>query len=397
MIAVEYLLNIAAVILLVPVSIVLLQVLLALTFRGEQPIPSVRRPRVTVLIPAHNEALGIAEAVATIKEQLEAGDGLLVVADNCTDDTKDIAVRIGAEVIERKNAQQQGKGFALDYGIRYLESDPPDIVIIIDADCAVEPGTIEELALRCAISGAPMQAYYRMMGPKSGGLMARVAEFAWLMKNFVRPLGFLRVNLPCQLMGTGMAFPWSLLANADLATGNLVEDLKLGIDLALSGHPARFCPSAEVTSKFPSNRNVAHKQRTRWEHGHLDLIVRSFPRLIARSIVSCRRDACALVLDLAVPPLASLMLLAMLLFGLNTFAVCFNISLLPFVLSALVLAMLGAAVLLAWQRWGRQVLTFGDLLCAPLYAASKIPLYARFWTARQKEWVRTDRDGTNGA
>ena len=71
----------------------------------------------------------------------------------------------------------------------------------------------------------------------------RVREFAWRVKNWVRPLGLSSLGLPCQLMGTGMAFPWEVIADARLATGSLAEDLKLGLELAANGHPPVFCPS----------------------------------------------------------------------------------------------------------------------------------------------------------
>ena len=58
------------------------------------------------------------------------------------------------------------------------------------------------------------------------------------MKNWVRPLGLSNLNLPCQLMGTGMAFPWELIRSANLASGSIVEDTKLGLELASGRTPA---------------------------------------------------------------------------------------------------------------------------------------------------------------
>ena len=89
---------------------------------------------VTVLVPAHNEANGIA---ATIKELRSAMPQarLLVVADNCTDGTASLAAGAGAEVIERHDSLHRGKGFALDFGREHLRARPPSVVIILDADC----------------------------------------------------------------------------------------------------------------------------------------------------------------------------------------------------------------------------------------------------------------------
>jgi hypothetical protein len=73
--------------------------------------------------------------------------------------------------------------------------------------------------------GRPVQALYLMMAPADSQINYKVAEFAWRVKNWLRPLGLRALGLPCQLMGTGMAFPWEVIRRADLASASLVEDL----------------------------------------------------------------------------------------------------------------------------------------------------------------------------
>ena len=100
-----------------------------------------------------------------------------------------------------------------------------------------------------------MQALNLQIAPRTNSpIDFRVAEFAFRVKNWVRPLGLRALNLPCQLMGTGMAFPWAVIRSANLASGLAVEDLKLGLDLARAGHPPLFCPSAAsiASSQRPS-------------------------------------------------------------------------------------------------------------------------------------------------
>ncbi len=292
--------------LLVPVSVLFVQVLAALPAYQPRAMPSGRRPSVAVLVPAHNEALMIADTLRAIVPQLVAGDRLLVVADNCSDDTAKIAVAAGAEVIERFDSERRGKGYALDFGVRHLERNPPEVVLIIDADCAIDSGAIDRLARLCLETGRPVQALYLMHSPEGAGLKTRIAEFAWLVKNHVRALGFHRLGLPCQLMGTGMAFPWAAISTAALASGHIVEDLKLGIDLARAGTPALFCPEARVTSYFPATAEGIAGQRTRWEHGHLGVILSDRAAIVSakrcavataifsrwRSTCACRRWRC---------------------------------------------------------------------------------------------------------
>lgn len=374
------------------VTVLFLQVLMALPAYRPKPLPQGRRPTVCLLVPAHNEADVIAGTLRSIAPQLAEGDRLLVVADNCADETARIARELGAEVIERTDLERRGKGFALDFGIRHMRNDPPEVVIVVDADCQVHPGAIDRLARTCGETGRPVQALDLMLSPAGAGLKTRIAEFAWVVKNQVRPLGYHRMGLPCQLMGTGMALPWALLSQARLGNANIVEDMKLGIDLAVEGFPAIFCPEAQVSSFFPDGKYAEATQRTRWEHGHLSTILQEFPRLLI--MAAAKRDIrlLGLALDLAVPPLALLVILLSVVFAFALAGMGMGLSTWPFLLASIALGLLMTAVLLAWHGWGRRVISFADLLTVPFYVLSKITLYLKFWTRRQKAWVRTDRD-----
>jgi cellulose synthase/poly-beta-1,6-N-acetylglucosamine synthase-like glycosyltransferase len=298
-------------------------------------------------------------------------------------------------VVERTDVGRRGKGYALDFGVRHLAADPPEVLIIVDADCQVGEGSLDLLAKKSALAGRPVQALDLMQAAEGAGLKARVAAFAWLVKNWVRPLGWHRLGWPCQLMGTGMAFPWPLAETMQLANANIVEDMKLGIDLALAGRAPLFCPEALVTSEFPLADAAVKSQRTRWEHGHLSMILQEVPRLLGGALAKGDLRLLAMALDLAVPPLA---LLAMLLVGLWAVAGAglatgwLGLGFLPFQLASLGLGLFAAAVLLAWLGWGRQVVSGIDLLSIPVYVLAKIPLYLKFWGKRQKEWVRTERE-----
>lgn len=382
----------AALATLVPVSVLFVQVVAALRKHQPREIAGIRRPSVAVLVPAHNEALLISDTLRSIASQLAPGDQLFVVADNCTDDTAGVAALAGAEVIERHDQERRGKGYALDFGIRHLERRPPEVVIIIDADCHVGEGTIDRLARVCGETGRPVQALDLMLSPANGNVGTRIAEFSWLIKNQIRPMGSLRLGLPCQLMGTGMAFAWPTISTAPVATGHIVEDLLLGIELARSGRPPLFCPDALVTSYFPETADGIAGQRTRWEYGHLRVIVSEAPRLFVQSITRGSVNLLALALDLCVPPLALLMILtfAVLVASALLFA-ALPTATLPVWLAGAAVTMLGSAVFLSWLRYGRAVISLGSLLYAPLYALAKVPLYLRFLAQRQVEWVRSRR------
>ncbi|MFN9174324.1 MAG: glycosyltransferase family 2 protein [Synechocystis sp.] len=113
-----------------------------------------------ILIPAHNEAAVISTTLDSLLTQVESPSQILVVADNCTDNTADIARHHQVEVLERHDSDRRGKGFALDFGVNALRDNPPDIVIFMDADCLVEPGAIAALLREAQSKQHPIQALY---------------------------------------------------------------------------------------------------------------------------------------------------------------------------------------------------------------------------------------------
>jgi cellulose synthase/poly-beta-1,6-N-acetylglucosamine synthase-like glycosyltransferase len=392
MMVIETLLIVIAVVLLVPVLVLFTQVLLSVLFKLKPRKLTTRRPSIAVIIPAHNEQVLILSTINSVLSQLNQGDRLIVVADNCTDATASIARTAGAEVVERFNQQERGKGYALDFGIRYCAGNPPEVVIIVDADCLVSAKSIYKVAAACIESGRPVQSLYLMKSPEGAGLKTRIAEFAWLVKDQVRPSGYALLGLPCQLMGTGMAFLWKDISTANLASGHIVEDLQLGIDFCRTGKPPLFLPEALVTSVFPISAEGLSGQRTRWEHGHLGVILSEAPGLFAEAIHKRNLNLLALAFDLIVPPLALLTLLIVAVFVISIMLYFISGLTLALWLASACLSLLALAVILAWSAFGQQVISFASLCYAPIYALLKIPVYLNFLVKRQVNWVRSKRD-----
>ncbi|MGA2564251.1 MAG: glycosyltransferase family 2 protein [Steroidobacteraceae bacterium] len=388
----QILLGAVALALLLPVVVLFVEVLLAVTGRADGRVPKSERPPIAVVMPAHNEATLIADTLRSIVPQLERFDRLIVVADNCSDETAATAAAEGAEVVVRTDSNRRGKGYALDAGVRHLEAESPGVVIIIDADCHVAANSIDRLVRCCARTARPVQALYLMHAGKNAGLNMRVAEFAWAVRNQVRPAGLHRLGLPCQLMGTGMAFPWFHIRSANLATGHIVEDLKLGIDLALAGTPPLFCPEALVTSDFPVSADGVQSQRTRWEHGHLSVILTEAPRLFWYALTRLNLQLLVMALDLSVPPLSLLVLQVVGIWVASTVMCVVTGAQFAFAVSTIAVALFALSVFLSWARFGRRIITLGDLVFSILYVLSKVPLYLRALVARQHAWVRSKRE-----
>ena len=353
-------------------------------------------PKIAVLMPAHDEAEGIRLVLEGLLPQLSPLDRLVVIADNCSDDTAAIAREAGATVIERHDIQRMGKGYALDYGMNFLEPDPPEVVVLVDADCRVKEGTIARIVRQAIVTNQPVQAVYLMDRPSQPSPKDSVSALAFLVKNQVRPLGLRQLGFPCLLTGTGMAFPWSVLRGAKLASGNIVEDMQLAVDLIIAGHPTSFCADARVNGILPQQERAAKSQRTRWEQGHIKTALTQIPRLLQAAIQQRRVDLVAIALDLCIPPLSLLMMLWASVLTITLIAGAFGLS------AGLLVSFLGLqggliliSILGAWARFGRE-LPLLSLLVVPFYILWKIPLYLNFMINPQTKWVRTERD-INGA
>ncbi len=354
--------------------------------QGESPV------NFTVLIPAHDEELEIAKTLEDLIGQVSSPDQVLVVADNCLDQTAKIAREYGVTVVERFDEQQRGKGYALAYGVEYLQdTSRPDVLIVLDADCRVAKGQLRTLAVLAQKNGEPVQACYLLTTERPNSLLSGIADFAVLYKNYIRPLGLNYFGFPCLLYGTGMAFPWRLVEQLSFATGNIVEDMELGISCVRLGSPPCYCERVLVQSKFPNSLRAEKTQRTRWEHGHLRTMCFDVPRLLLSAIVKKDCNLFLLALEIGVPPLSLLVLLQGIVGGVIVAIGVFLESLYLLVLGILPILTFVLVVLIGWLIFGKEVLPLKSLVLIPCYILKKIPVYLNFLYKAENKWIRTSR------
>lgn len=377
---------------LVPMAVWSLECAAALLPPRARRLPDgARRPTLAVLVPAHNEALGILRTLASLAPQILPGDRVVVIADNCSDATADIARQAGVVVLERHDLLFRGKSYVLDYAVRSLEKDAPEVFVVIDADCTVYPGALDSLARLAFAAGRPVQASYVLESSAGSNPLQRLAVMAFQVKNFVRPRGLDRMGLPCFLNGSGMGFPAAIIQSPMLASGSIVEDIWLTVDLILAGHAPMFCPEAKVTSPLPGQNRARVSQSTRWWSGRLECMRLQGPRLLLGAIRQRRFDCFTALLDLCVLPLSLLMLVWLTVLSGAVAAGLLGFAWLPaitVVMGGLVMALTFGGVLL---RFGEKGLARA-IWAAPFYVVSKLPIYATIAIRRQKGWTPTERD-----
>ena len=370
-------------------GVFLAEVLLGLAPQRRRILPQGPR-RIAILTPAHNEQGTIGASVAAIGRYRPEGTRQLVIAHNCSDGTADEARAAGADVAALNDPDRRGKGYALAFGREQLADDSPDIVIVIDADCTIDPGTIERLADAAAAHGSAIQGSYLFRSRPGDAPMVQISNFAMLVKNLVRQRGGRRLGTPALMTGSGMAFPWARFAALDLATGNIVEDLAIGLELIAAGAPPAFEEGARIWS-VPSNVAGTETQRARWEGGFMATARSTALPLFGRGLARLRWPDLWMGLHLMVPPLTLLLSINALVWIATGLLALVGPNA-PFALSSALLAAMLVSVLAAWLVAGREMLEPRMLIRLPFYLVWKLALFARLVRKTEKQaWVRTER------
>jgi cellulose synthase/poly-beta-1,6-N-acetylglucosamine synthase-like glycosyltransferase len=391
----EIILGIVAVVLSVPCAFLLLECIAASLPKGKQQSDDDKQAfdsvKVSILVPAHNESSGIRITLESLLPQVSDPKNIVFIADNCNDDTAAIAREYNVTVIERDNAQLRGKGYALDYGLQFLESQPPDIVVAVDADCYVAPQTVENIVRLAKKTNRPVQSAYLMEQPANSSSKDIISALGIRVKNLVRPTGLLRLGFPNLLTGSGMAFPWQVIRKVSLASSTTADDMQSSIDLAIAGYPTIYCDLAKVTGRL-MEKEAATSQRTRWEHAHIETLLTQSPRLLKAALVQKRYELAMLALEITVPPLSLLVMLWLGATSIASLTVVLGLSWIPLAILTLAGLSIVFAVVLSWAKFCRNEIPGKLLIAIPFYMLWKIPLYIAYLLEPQTKWLKTERD-----
>jgi hypothetical protein len=352
------------------------------------------RSRLVVLVPAHDEAELIGRCVWSLLDQTYPRTlyDVVVIADNCSDDTAAIARAAGAQVRERTQPDLRGKGRALRFGIDFvLASEPvPDAVVVVDADSRVDRDFLTTL-VRPFESGADAVQGESLLDD-DGTPRAALRAAAFLLVNRVRPAGRAVLGLPATLAGNGMLFSYATLAAHPWGAFTSTEDLEYSLQLSIAGARIAFAGGAVTYSPTAPDGAAADVQQLRWEGGKLHLAGTWVPRLV---LLACRQRKLSLLdaaLGLAVPPLGLLTAGAAAGTAASSALVATDVvgppALVPWLVA---LTAIPVHVLVGLRAAGAQRSAYRALLWAPVLVARKMLTLRRLVTFHPESWVRTTR------
>ncbi len=236
-----------------------------------------------VMIAARNEAPVIGNLIDSINKQDYPSDmvTVFVVADNCTDNTADIARSHGAVCYERQDPDHRTKGFALqflvenirrDYGIESFEA-----YFIFDADNLLKKDYLTRMN-EAFDSGEKIVTSYRNTKNFADNWIAASYGIHWLrtIRNEHRARSVL--NLATRIQGTGFMFASEIIKDGWNYT-SFTEDRAFAADAVVNGYRISYCDAAEFYDEQPTSLKIVMRQRIRWGKGHLQAFAESGPKL----------------------------------------------------------------------------------------------------------------------
>jgi cellulose synthase/poly-beta-1,6-N-acetylglucosamine synthase-like glycosyltransferase len=380
-------------------GLILLTAIAALCFRGPSPKPNAPRARFLIVIPAHDEESGIAATVQSCRslEYPESLFEVLVIADNCSDQTASIARQQGATVVERQDPEQKSKGHAIKFLIDHIQKSGRfaqlDALVVIDADTTVSADLLLAFAGSIESGEDWIQCFYTVANPDTSW-RTRLMAYAFCLFNGVTPLGQSALGLSAGFRGNGMCFSTRSLQQVPWRSFGLVEDMEYSWNVRITGGKIAFRPDVRVAAiMLGQGGKAAVSQRRRWEFGRRELSRRVLERLL-RSTHLKLTNKIASVLELTMPPMVQIILYYLCVVAANLvvlFGTHHSTWLSAFLIGSSFLMSLALTVhslcpFFVFQLSWSYLLS---LLYLPVYAVWKLPA---MFSGKPTQWVRTARE-----
>ncbi|MDP2209128.1 MAG: glycosyltransferase family 2 protein [Bacteroidota bacterium] len=372
--------------------------LLGLFYRRLKNFKTIKQLKFAMIIPAHNEEISIGKTIKSLFEVDYSRNqfDVIVVADNCTDLTAEIAKKHGAMVYERTDKINRGKGYALRWCIDLLfkTNRGYDAIAIIDADSVISKNFLSVLNFYISKGSKAIQTA-DLVAPQPDAWSSEVTRLGFMLYNFVRPLGRKVINCSAGVRGNGMCFTTKTLKEVPWDTYSLNEDLEYGLVLLLNGINVDFAPEAIVHATMPKSAKNAETQRARWERGRFPIIKKYSTKLLRYSIEKLSFRTFDAFIELITPPFVNSFAFAVLMLLINLVLLLLGIVFLKtfIMLWSFVILAAVAHVLFGLFTARADVMLFKAFLYIPKYIVWKILLYFKISRCNKNdEWIRTTRE-----
>lgn len=266
--------------------------------------PVAPKIKFAIVIPAHNESELIGETLASIKRSNYPKElyEVIVVADNCDDNTEEIVRRYGYSCWKRTDMSNRGKGNVLKWVFpRLLEYGNHDAYVVIDADTHPEPDFLQRINHHFCQGAKVIQGYSQVRHPEFSP-MESLAFLGFALNRNLRYRGRSRLGWTSNLMGTGMCFLREVIEEYGWNTRTMVEDIEYEMILHLHGVRVLFASDARINVELHNSVNESKGQRTRWDMGKFEVRNRYVPKLIKEGLRKRDLSYFDSAMELLLPP-----------------------------------------------------------------------------------------------
>ena len=245
--------------------------------------------RFLVLVPAHNEE----KVIATMIDNLNRMDyprelyDFVILADNCTDRTEEIARELGAEVlVSRRESEDEptGKPIVLQKALHALGDyhEKYDLVMFFDADNMIDLNMFREVNSQYIDSGRKADVIQCYLGCKNKSGMVAFADYvSYTITNRFMQYAKQRIGLNAAIGGTGFCVSADYLYGRGGWTSlSLTEDFELQIETICEGRRLLWNNEVRIHDEKPTKLRACARQRLRWAQGRWFVSFKNTPRLL---------------------------------------------------------------------------------------------------------------------
>ncbi|MBC2714605.1 MAG: glycosyltransferase [Desulfobacteraceae bacterium] len=226
-----------------------------------------------IVIPAHNEELFIQRILKSIVEQNYPVElfNIIVVADNCTDNTATIASGENIEVLIRKNTKDYGKGHAIKYALDNSDNYDYDALFIIDADSVINKNGLASLN-RQILNGKRIIQCNNAVANPGDSWFTQLMNVARTIGNEIQEPAKEKLGLSSHLMGNGMCFKREIIEKYGWSAFSVGEDWEYYAIVINEGERIAFAQDVRVFHQESTSLKQATPQRMRWSSGRFAVL-----------------------------------------------------------------------------------------------------------------------------
>jgi len=308
----------------------LLLSLIALTGKRILDFATHRKRKFAIVLHTHNKEKAISGSLYSMSGFVYPKNmyDLIVVADNCTDNSAQVARSLGAIVLERTDTKKRGKGYALKWAFdQILQWDKQyEAIIIFDSDSYVSGNYLEVMNYYLEKGSEVIQGSDLPI-QKSGEWNSQAAGFGFILDRHLKPMGKKVLGFDMRFYGSGVCISIDILHRLPELIWSLKKEVEFGLRLLLDGVKIDFAPEACVWTQKTSNLKNGDPEFKQWKVDGYTTIRKYAPKLLVASIRKRSFRYLDTLIDLITPPLYKIFIYATILSGLN--AVLWIMNILP--------------------------------------------------------------------